>query len=373
VTLTGCALTFTPVGVSVPNVVGLDKAVAAANITTAGLTPVDKGGQYSNTAPLNEVISQDPVANTIVPPLSDVNYVWSLGQPVVPDVLNQTEAVAITMITGVDNLVAAHTLADQYSSTVPPGQVIVQNPSGNTPVNIGSTVQYGLSLGLPAPASITYPPSDANNGIYTVSWASVTGATSYQLERSTNGTTWPTTLYNGANTTFKTDEPNLTTNYYRVKACNAAVGCSAYRTGTACAVSYCYGPTDANFANWMDPNIHRPTCWCYPRQCHGDADGKKTGTTATGFIYVGQPDMDIMSAGWLVKDPPKGTGIANLTVGGVPVACGDFARNRTGTVSTGFIRISQPDLDKMSLYWGVKEPAKGPGTPANCGPGNRNP
>jgi hypothetical protein len=255
------------------------------------------------------------------------------------------------------------------STTIPAGNVISTTP-GAGPAQCGSNVTYVLSLGLSAPASITYPASDANNGIYNVSWASVTTATSYQLERN-GGSGW-STIYSGSSTSYTEDVfPGSYT--YRVKAWNAAAGYGEYRTGTACVVTFCYGVSDPNYANWIDPNIHRPTCWCYPRQCHGDADGKKSGTVATGYMYVSQADLDIMSAGWQVKDPPKGTGIANLTVNGVPVACGDFTRTRTGTVASGYMRISQADIDRMSLYWNVKEVPKGTGTPADCVPGNRNP
>ena len=82
----------------------------------------------------------------------------------------------------------------------------------------------------PVPASITYPAS-SSTGQYTVSWASSTGATSYQLQRSSNGgSTWSGDIYSGANTSY---QENITNGSYRyrVKATNA-YGSSAYRTGT---------------------------------------------------------------------------------------------------------------------------------------------
>jgi hypothetical protein len=142
--------------------------------------------------------------------------------------------------------------------------------------------------------------------------------------------------------------------------------------GTAVDFDICecyYGQAD--YAQWVE--VNKPICWCYPRQCHGDADGKKTGNVATGYAYVEQPDLDLLGLGWKVKDPTKGPGILNLQIGGVPVACADFAHNKTGNVATGYARIEQPDLDRLGLYWKVKEPTKGPGTPADCLPGNRNP
>jgi beta-lactam-binding protein with PASTA domain len=352
---------------TVPNVVTQPEATATGNIVAAGFTLGTRTTTCSNTIAAGSVISTNPVAGP-APCGSAVAYVVSTGPCICTVPTLTTCATANAAITAAGFVVG--NVTTQNSSTVPAGTVISQSPLGGSSATCGSAVDYVCSLGLPAPASITYPPSDANNGIYNVSWASVTGATSYQLERN-GGSGW-STIYTGSSTSYTEDVfPGSYT--YRVKACNAIVGCGDYRTGTTCVVTFCYGTGDPNYANWIDPNIHRPTCWCYPRQCHGDADGKKTGSGLSGYMYVSQPDLDIMSAGWQIKDPPKGPGIANLTVSGVPVACGDFARNKTGSALAGYMRISQPDLDKMSLYWNVKEPAKGPGTPADCVPGNRNP
>jgi hypothetical protein len=135
----------------------------------------------------------------------------------------------------------------------------------------------------------------------------------------------------------------------------------------------CYAG-QGNYASWV--TVGKPTCWCYPRQCHGDADGKRHGTsTVGGYWWVGQPDLDIMSLGWLKKEPPKGSGVIGRTTGGgIPLICADFGHDKHGTSTVGgYWWVGQPDLDKMSLYWLKKEPPKGSGTLADCPPGNRNP
>jgi hypothetical protein len=136
----------------------------------------------------------------------------------------------------------------------------------------------------------------------------------------------------------------------------------------------CYlweGQTQAEYDYWVESG--KPECWCYPRQCHGDADGKKQGSFTPGYWYVGSDDLDIMSLGWLVRDPPKGPGILGLELNGVPVACADFKRDKVGSPFPGYWRIGATDLDEMSLNWLIKEPPKGPGTPPDCQPGNRTP
>jgi len=79
------------------------------------------------------------------------------------------------------------------------------------------------------PGSINYPPS-SSTGIFTVSWSGVSGATSYELARSSNGgSTW-STIFTGSSTSR--GQSLSDGNYrYRVRACNSS-GCSSWRTGS---------------------------------------------------------------------------------------------------------------------------------------------
>lgn len=141
--------------------------------------------------------------------------------------------------------------------------------------------------------------------------------------------------------------------------------------GSITIVTECYAGM-ADYDQWEE--VEKPECWCYPRQCHGDADGKKEGNIATGYTYVDQGDLAIMALGWKVKDSDNGgRGVLDLQIGGVPVACADFAHEKAGNIATGYTRIDQPDLALMATYWKVKEPGQGPGTPDDCLPGNRTP
>jgi hypothetical protein len=128
----------------------------------------------------------------------------------------------------------------------------------------------------------------------------------------------------------------------------------------------------ADYSEWVA--VGKPLCWCYLRQCHGDADGKKQGTIIIGYHYVGSKDLDVLSVCWLVRNPPQGPGIVNLPpVNGVPVACADFDHKKQGNAIAGFYRCGSNDLDEMSRWWRVMEPVVGPGTDPNCLPGNLTP
>lgn len=121
----------------------------------------------------------------------------------------------------------------------------------------------------------------------------------------------------------------------------------------------------ADYADWVA--VDKPECWCYPRQCHGDADGLKYGSVWTGYYYVGTPDLGILADGWMIKDPTKGPGLTGNQ------GCGDFDHLKYGSVWTGYYRVGTPDLGILANYWMVKEPTKGPGVPGDCLPGNETP
>jgi predicted phage tail protein len=84
---------------------------------------------------------------------------------------------------------------------------VVTLPPGGAPTLSGPTSAF-------APAS------------YTISWTSVSGAASYQLEQRLNSGSW-TTVHNGAGTSKGFSGVMAGSWGYRVRACNAA-GCGAY-------------------------------------------------------------------------------------------------------------------------------------------------
>ncbi|UCG59347.1 MAG: hypothetical protein JSU70_07515 [Phycisphaerales bacterium] len=127
------------------------------------------------------------------------------------------------------------------------------------------------------------------------------------------------------------------------------------------ATEKCLPESHPGFAEWL--SLGEPQCWCYPRQCHGDADGLRTGNSKTGFAYVGPSDLNVLVDAWLVKEPPHGPGIDSVPNG----VCADFDHNEGGNSKTGYYRVGVSDLAILVANWLVKEPPEGPGLPADCG------
>lgn len=163
----------------------------------------------------------------------------------------------------------------------------------------------------------------------------------------------------------------ITTN----KACNVTVAANSIRGGVVCEdglsattnlpITFggpppdCFPINHPKYNEWV--SVGKPDCWCYPRQCHGDADGCPQGISTTGYWSVGSNDLAYVVCAFTIKEPPKGPGLQGNLI------CADFARDRQGTTTTGYWRVGTNDLATMVAYWTVKEPTKGPGVPTDCG------
>jgi beta-lactam-binding protein with PASTA domain len=138
-----------PGKVAVPNVVGLTQAAATTAITNAGLVLGTVTTASSSTVPAGSVISESPIAGTMVAPGSSVNLVVSTGpaKVAVPNVVGLTQAAATTAITNAGLVLGTVTTAS--SSTVPAGSVISESPIAGTQVSVGSAVNLVTSTGVP--------------------------------------------------------------------------------------------------------------------------------------------------------------------------------------------------------------------------------
>jgi len=143
-----------PAPVTVPNVTGLTQADAKSAITGATLTVGIITKKHNDTVPAGSVISQNPQAGSSVAPGSAVKLLVSTGPApvVVPRVVGHTQADADSAITARTLIVG--TVTQAYSSIVPSGSVISQNPRAGVLVAPGSAVNLVVSAGH---APVTVP------------------------------------------------------------------------------------------------------------------------------------------------------------------------------------------------------------------------
>ena len=105
------------------------------------------------------------------------------------------------------------------------------------------------------PTNIYYPVSINSYNAVSISWSSVSGATSYVLERALHGTSSFIQVYSGSGTSYSDRIPSGATKaQYRVKAVNSG-GSSGYKTGNLANVYY----TKPNVAPTTPSSISVPS------------------------------------------------------------------------------------------------------------------
>ena len=130
----------------VPNLVGLSKEDANAEITGAGLVAGLVTEAYSETVAKDIVMSQMPESRAIVNEEAPIEITVSLGpQPTVPDVLGMTETDARTAIEAADLVVG--TITQEPDNDVDAGEVARQDPTGGSRLDIGGKVNLVISSG----------------------------------------------------------------------------------------------------------------------------------------------------------------------------------------------------------------------------------
>jgi len=101
----------------------------------------------------------------------------------------------------------------------------------------------------------------------------------------------------------------------------------------------CMNKLDSKYSRWVTYN--KPDCWCYQKQCKGDADGAKTLGKP-----VASPDLTIFKA----AVGQTSSYVKNGTSGGKPLICADFDRADTLGKPVG-----SPDLTIFKSNVGVAD------------------
>lgn len=134
--------------VSMPNLVGQDKATAINLLTNAGLIYREDLPQ-NNDVPEGQVFNQFPVAGTQITQTEVVTFVTSLGPALpetveIPDVTRRQADIARAILERAGLVVVVQ---EEASSTLDEGFVIRQSPSATLVVPTGSTVTIVVSIG----------------------------------------------------------------------------------------------------------------------------------------------------------------------------------------------------------------------------------
>ncbi|HEV8572471.1 MAG TPA: Stk1 family PASTA domain-containing Ser/Thr kinase [Actinomycetota bacterium] len=133
---------------TVPNVQGKTVQAAEAAADEAGLQLALSSQAFSSTVPAGHIINQDPEPGARAEKGSELSVVLSRGPQLVeiPSVRGKPEQQARKELRGLGLVV---NVDRQYHDKVPQGDVIDQNPSAGTTIEVGKTVKLVVSRGKP--------------------------------------------------------------------------------------------------------------------------------------------------------------------------------------------------------------------------------
>jgi hypothetical protein len=335
---------------SVPNIVSMvmtdaNTAIIGANFTVGTITY-----QCSNTVTVGHVISQNPVAGPATCGIA-VAYVVSTG-PCSHTISGTTGLAGVTMsgltgnpvTDGSGNYTAQ--VADGWSGTVTPTLACYSfSPASITYTNVTSD-QTGQNYTATA---LTYTISGQVVGAVAPKNTGISGLVMSGLPGSpiTNGTgNYTATVSCGWSGTVTPTDANGQWTFSPVSQTYSNVTSNQTQnyTGTA---TECMNKLNTAYSKWVTYN--KPDCWCYQRQCRGDADGVNTLGKP-----VASPDLTIFKA----AVGQTSAYVKTLVVGGKPGICADF--DHLDTLSKP---VGSPDLTIFKAYVGLA-PASVPVCPS---------
>ena len=134
--------------ISVPDLVGFYQTDAQLALEATYLTTGDITQAYSSQVPEGCVISQNPVADTIVVINTPVDLTVSLGvqKVTVPDLTGLQPDAAEALLTSA--ALTSGNIIEDYSDVVPAGQIFDQNPYPGDKVAENTAVNMHVSLGI---------------------------------------------------------------------------------------------------------------------------------------------------------------------------------------------------------------------------------
>ncbi len=140
--------------INVPDITGLTQTTGQQNITMAGLNIGNITTEANESVPLNNIISQNPVAGTLVNPETSVSIIVSSGSSsvTVPNLIGETQSFAESSTISSGLIIGS--ISNVPSSSVASGRVISQNPAASTSVSAGSSINLVISTG---PIQINVP------------------------------------------------------------------------------------------------------------------------------------------------------------------------------------------------------------------------
>jgi serine/threonine-protein kinase len=156
---------------TVPNLIGINIADSLDVLSSMNLYLKKGSEEFNSDVPAGLIISQSPVAGSIIKEGKAVNVTVSVGGEVifVPDLTNQT--VRSSQMVLRKNGLDLGEQDEKYSTVIEKGKIISQNPSPRTSIAKNGLVNIVVSLGIPPEGVLLMPDFLGKNIFEPENWA----------------------------------------------------------------------------------------------------------------------------------------------------------------------------------------------------------
>lgn len=146
-TVVSLVISSGPEPVAVPDIMGMARAAAEAEIVAAGLSVGLVTEEFSESTPSGVVMSQDPTAGDMVAPRTEVSIVVSKGPATspVPDIVGMTRSEAGATLEGAGFTLG--TVTEEYTVSMPADVIVSQDPEHGHGAAPGSPVSIVIARG----------------------------------------------------------------------------------------------------------------------------------------------------------------------------------------------------------------------------------
>ena len=156
-------------GIVIPDVTNKSVEDATSELENQGLTVKGTTEQYSDSVPKGKVCGTDPVVGSSVKSGTSVTLIISKGPESdmvkVPNLVNKKLEVAIEKLADA-GLEAPAEPSYVYSDTVPEGRVVSQSVKSGTSVEVGTVIDFSVSLGPKKKATEAPAPTPTKEPTY---------------------------------------------------------------------------------------------------------------------------------------------------------------------------------------------------------------
>jgi len=119
----------------------------------------------------------------------------------------------------------------------------------------------------------------------------------------------------------------------------------------------CFPSAHPDYAQWV--TVGKPTTWCYPKQCHGDATNSSEPFGRGKYVDVGSQDVTLLLSGYNKYTTEYSDPITH------PWIAADFTHSQEPFGRGKYVYVGSQDVTELLIWYNVYTTETAP-TPSDC-------